>query len=335
MQIKKMKFCTVGMIGLIAFGMLWATPSAEGQSPPGKLARIGFLGNSTPALEAHLVGAFRQGLRDLGYEEGRNLVIEYRWAEGKYERFPALIAELIAQKVEVIVTAGTPATIALKKATTSVPVVMVAVANPPGDGIVASLARPGGNITGVSSMALELEGKRLELLRKLSPKLSSVAVFWNSLNTSHAGGIERTRIAAKALNIKVQLVEMRSSEDLDAAFAAILKERSNGITVLADRVFLHNRARISNLAAKYHLPGIYPYPEFPESGGLMSFGPSYEDMHRRAATYVDKILKGAKPADLPVEQPMKFQLLINEKAAKALGLTIPPELLFQTDKIIR
>ena len=184
-------------------------------------------------------------------------------------------------------------------------------------------------------MALELEGKRLELLRKLSPKLSSVAVFWNSLNTSHAGGIERTRIAAKALNIKVQLVEMRSSEDLDAAFAAILKERSNGITVLADRVFLHNRARISNLAAKYHLPGIYPYPEFPESGGLMSFGPSYEDMHRRAATYVDKILKGAKPADLPVEQPMKFQLLINEKAAKALGLTIPPELLFQTDKIIR
>ena len=335
MQIKKMKFWTVGMIGLIAFGMLWAPPSSEGQPPPGKLARIGFLGNSTPALEAHLVGAFRQGLRDLGYEEGRNLVIEYRWAEGNYERFPALISELIAQKVEVIVTAGTPATVALKKGTNSIPIVMVAVANPTGDKIIGSLARPGGNITGVSSMALELEGKRLELLRKLSPKLSSVAVFWNSLNTSHAGGIERTRVAAKALNIKVQLVEMRTSEDLDAAFAAILKERSHGITLLADRVFLHNRVRISNLAAKYHLPGIYPYPEFPESGGLMSFGPSYEDMHRRAATYVDKILKGAKPADLPVEQPMKFQLVINEKAAKALGLTIPPELLFQTDKIIR
>jgi putative ABC transport system substrate-binding protein len=334
MQTKKMKFWTVGMIAFITLWVLCAPPLSKGQQLP-KLARIGFLGNSTPALEAHLVAAFRQGLREVGYEEGRNIVIEYRWAEGKYERFPALIAELIAQKVDVIVTAGTPATVAVKKATTSVPVVMVAVANPPGDGIVASLARPGGNITGVSSMALELEGKRLELLRKLSPKVSVVAVLWNSLNTSHAGGLERMRVAARALNIKLQLVEMRTSEDLEAAFATIVKQRSNGLTLLADRVFLHNRARINDLAAKHHLPGIYPYPEFPESGGLMSFGPNYEDMHRRAAIYVDKILKGANPADLPVEQPMKFQLVINEKTAKALGLTIPPELLFQTDKVIR
>jgi putative ABC transport system substrate-binding protein len=229
----KMKFWTVGVIAAITIGMLWAPPTSEGQQPATKSARIGFLGNSTSVLEAHLVDAFREGLRDLGYEEGRNLVIDYRWAEGNYERFPALIAELIDQKVDVIVTAGTPATVALKKATTSVPVVMVAVANPPGDGIVASLARPGGNITGVSSMALELEGKRLELLRKLSPKVSAVAVLWNPLNTSHPGALERMRVAAKTLNIKLQLVEMSTSEDLEAAFcrnrqAAVERDNSSG-----------------------------------------------------------------------------------------------------------
>ena len=324
-----------GMIVFIAITVIWASPSSQGQQQPLTLARIGFLGNSTPALEANLVGAFRHGLRELGYEEGWNIVIEYRWAEGHYERFPALISELIASKVQLIVTAGTPSTTALKKATNTIPIVMVAVANPTGDRIIASLARPGGNITGVSSMALELDGKRLELLRKLAPKVSAIAVLWNPMNDAHTLAIERVRVAAKALNMKLQLVPVRVSEDLDAAFAAIIRERSNGITLLTDRVLLHERVRINELAAKYHLPGVYPYPEFPEAGGLMSFGPSYEDMHRRAATYVDKILKGAKPADLAVEQPMKFQLVINQKTAKTLGLIIPPELLFQTDKLIR
>src|ERR1035437_459856 len=171
--------------------------------------------------------------------------------------------------------------------------------------------------------------------RNLSPTVSGVAVLWNPLNTSHPGALERMRVAAKTLNIKLQLVEMSTSEDLEAAFAAIVKQRSNGITLLADRVFLHNRARINDMAARNRLAGVYPYPEFPESGGLMLFGPNYEDMHRRAATYVDRILKGSKPADLPVEQPMKFQMVINQKAAKALGLTIPRELLVQTDKVIR
>lgn len=330
----KMKLGTVGMIAALTLSILWEPPSSQGQQPRTKPARIGFLGNSTPALEAHLVGAFREGLHDLGYEEGRNILIEYRWAEGKYERFPALIAELIALQVDVIVTAGTPATRAVKKATTSIPIVMVAVADPPGDGIVASLARPGGNITGVSSMALELEGKRLELLRKLAPNIAAIAVLWNPLNTSHISALERVRVAARVLHMKVYAVEMRVSEDLAAAFAAMGRERSDALIILADRVFLHNRTHIIDLAAQYHLPGVYPYPEFPEAGGLMSFGPNYEDMHRRAAIYVDKILKGIKPADLAVEQPMKFELVINLKTAKALGLTIPPELLVQTDKVI-
>ena len=323
-----------GFIEVIAGGLLAAPLTADAQQAA-KVPRIGFLGNSTAALEANLVGPFREGLRELGYVEGRNILIEYRWAEGKNERLPALIAELIALKVDVIVTAGTPAALAVKKATTSIPLVMAAAGDPIGVGLVASLARPGGNVTGLSAIAPELEGKRLELLREVVSKLSHIAVLWNPDNPFQPGSLKETRAAAQVLGIKVQLLGVRTAEDFPAAFAAILKERPDALLVLADRIFLHNRARIVDFEAKRRLPGMYPYRELVEAGGLMSFGPSYADMHRRAATYVDKILKGAKPADLPVEQPTKFDLVINLKTAKALGLTIPPSLLGRADEVIQ
>ncbi len=324
----------VGLVVTLALGILLA-PLATLAQQSGKVSRIGFLGNSTAALEANLVGPFREGLRDLGYVEGRNVLIEYRWAEGKYERFPALIAELIALKVDVIVTAGTPASLAVKKATTSIPLVMVAVGDPIGVGLVASLARPGGNSTGLTSIAPELEGKRLELLRQAIPKLSSIAVLWNPDNSFHVGSLKETRAAAQVLGIKVQVLGVRASDEFPAAFAAILRERPGALLVLADRIFLHNRRGIVDFEAKHRLPGVYAYRELVEAGGLMSFGPSYAGMHRRAAYYVDKILKGAKPGDLPVEQPTKFELVINLKTAKALGLTIPPPLLLQADEVIQ
>jgi putative ABC transport system substrate-binding protein len=321
-------------IGVIAGGLLAAPLAAEAQQAA-KVPRIGFLGNSTAALEANLVGPFREGLRELGYVEGRNILIEYRWAEGKYERFPALIAELIVLKVEVIVTAGTPASLAVKKATTSIPLVMVAVGDPIGAGLVASLARPGGSITGLTSIAAELEGKRLELLRAVIPKLSHITVLWNPASLFSVAAEKEVQAAAQVLRIRVQSLGVRAAEEFDNAFAAILRERPGALLVLADRLFLHNRARIVDFGAKHRLPGMYPYRELVEVGGLMSFGPSYAGMHRRAATYVDKILKGAKPADLPVEQPTTFELIINVKTAKALGLTIPPSLLQRADEVIK
>jgi putative ABC transport system substrate-binding protein len=312
-----------------------AAPLAADAQQAAKVPRIGFLGNSTAALEANLVGPFREGLRDLGYVEGRNVLIEYRWAEGKYGRFPALIGELIAQKVDVIVTAGTPAALAVRKATTSIPLVMVAVGDPIGVGLVASLARPGGNSTGLTSISAELEGKRLELLREVIPKLSSIAVLWNPANAWAGGAEKEVQAAAQVLRMRVQSLQVRAPEEFDNAFAAIVRERPAALLVIADRLFLHNRARIVDFGAKHRLPGMYPYRELVEAGGLMSFGPSYAGMHRRAAHYVDKILKGAKPADLPVEQPTTFELVINLKTAKALGLTIPPSLRQRADEVIQ
>jgi len=299
-----------------------------------KTPRIGFMGNSTAALEANLVDAFREGLREHGYEEGRNIVIEYRWADGKYERFPALVAELIAANVEVIVTAGTPAALAMKKATTTVPLVMVAVGDPVGTGLVPSLARPGANLTGLSSVAPDLEGKRLQLLREVVPALSHVAMFINSLNPFHVSSMRQARAAAQTMGIKLQLHDIRKSEDLDDAFAAIRKERPDAVLILADRVFLHNRERMIDFTKEQRLPNVNAYKELVEVGGLMSYGPSYEDMHKRAAIYVDKILKGAKPADLPIEQPSKFTFIVNLKAAKALGVTVPSQLLGLADQLI-
>ncbi|MGA8560185.1 MAG: ABC transporter substrate-binding protein [Pseudolabrys sp.] len=303
-------------------------------SAQSKTPRIGFMGNSTAALEANLVDAFREGLRELGYEEGRNIVIEYRWANGKYDHFPVLVAELIAAKVDAIVTAGTPAALAVKNATTTVPLVMVAVGDPIGTGLVPSLARPGGNLTGLSSIAPDLEGKRLQLLREVTPALSHVAMFINSLNPFHISSMEQARAAAQAMGIKLQLHDIRKSEDLDDAFTAIRKERPDALLILADRVFLHNRERIVDFANEQRLPNVNAYKELVEVGGLMSYGPSYEDMHKRAAIYVDKILKGAKPDDLPIEQPSKFTFIVNLKAAKALGVTVPSQLLGLADELI-
>jgi putative ABC transport system substrate-binding protein len=320
---------------LIAFGAgALAAPFAS-RAQQQRVYRIGFLGNSTAALEANLVGPFRDGLRDLGYIEGRNIVIEYRWAEGKYERFPDLIAELVARKVEVIVTAGTPAALAVQRAAATIPLVMVAVGDPVSTGLVASLARPGGTSTGLTSIAPDLEGKRLELVMEVVPKLSHVSFLLNPGNAFHVGSEKQARAAANVLHIDVRFVGVREDSDFDHAFDAILTERPDAFIVLADRVFLHNRARIVDFAARNRLPAVYPYRELVEAGGLMSFGPNYAEMHRRAAAYVDKILKGAKPADLPVEQPTKFELIINLKPAKVLGLTIPQSLLVRADEVIK
>jgi putative ABC transport system substrate-binding protein len=308
--------------------------AARAQQPAAKVPRIGFLGNSTADLEANLVGPFRDGLRALGYEEGRNIVIEYRWAEGEYERFPALIAELVASNVDVIVTAGTPASLAVKKATTTIPLVMVAVGDPVATGLVASLARPGGNITGLTSISSEMEGKRLELLREVVPKVSHIAVLWNAASPIQVIEEGEVRAAAGVLGIKMLSLGVRTREEIDDALATIIRERPDALLVLADRLFLHHRTRIIAFAAQERLPGVHAYRELIEAGGLMSYGPSYADMHRRAAAYVDKILKGAKPADLPVERPVKFELVVNLRAAKALGLTIPPSVIFRADEII-
>jgi putative ABC transport system substrate-binding protein len=307
---------------------------AEAQQPA-KVPRIGFLGNSTPTLEANLIGPFREGLRDLGYVEGKNIVIEWRWAEGKYDRFPTLIAELIASKVDLIVTAGTPATIALKKATTTLPLVMIAVGDPVGTGLIASFAHPGGNLTGLTSISPELDGKRLELLREVVPKISYVAVLWNPTSPLQVVAEQETQAAARAMGIKVLSLGVQAQEQFDDAFAKILKERPKALLVLADRLFLHHRARIMDFATQNRLPGVHAYVELVEAGGLMSYGPSYSGMHRRAAYFVDRILKGTKPADLPVEAPAKFELVVNLKAAKQIGVTIPPEVLYRADKIIK
>ena len=299
-----------------------------------KVSRIGFLGNSNATLEANLVGAFRDALRDLGYEEGRNILLEYRWAEGDYARFPRLIGELIGLNVEVIVTAGTPAALAVKKATTTIPCVMVAVGDPVGTDLVASLARPGRNMTGLTSIAPELEGKRLELLREVVPSVSSVAVMWNPANAYMHETMKEVDAAAAKLQIKVLSLQVRTVEELEQSFATIGAERPNALNVLADRLFLHNRGRLVDFAAQHRLPGVHAYRELVEAGGLMSYGPNYADMHRRAAWYVDKILHGAVASELPVERPAKFELVVNTKTAKALGLTIPPTLLARADEVI-
>ncbi|MEK7709553.1 MAG: ABC transporter substrate-binding protein [candidate division NC10 bacterium] len=329
-----MKIRGLGVIVTLALGTLLA-PLATDAQLKGKVYRIGFLGNSTAALEANLVGPFREGLRDLGYVEGQNVLIEYRWADGKYDRFPALIAELIALKVDVIVTAGTPATLAVKKATTSVPLVMVAVGDPVGTGIVASLNRPGGNITGLTSISPELEGKRLELLREVVPKLSRVAVLWNPVSPFQVIAEKEVQAAAQVLRMNVLSLGVRTPEELKDALAAIARERPGALLVLADRLFLHSRARIMDFAAQHRLPGVHAYRELVEAGGLMSYGPSYAGMHRRAAYYVDKIQKGASQADLPVERPATFELVINLKAAKALGLTIPQSVFLRATGVIQ
>lgn len=324
------------LVGRAIVGALLAAPLASLAQPLAeRVHRIGFLGNSTATLEANLVGPFREGLHDLGYIEGRNLIIEYRWAEGDYKRFPKCIAELVALGVEIVVTAGTPAAQAVQRIAPSMPLVMVAVGDPVGTGLVASLAHPGGKSTGLTSIAPDLEGKRLELLARLVPGLSHVAVIWNPDNAFHAGSEREVQAAAHVLHFDVLSLRVRTAADFDNAFDALAAARPGALIVLADRVYLHNRARIVDFAAQQHLPAVYPYRELVDAGGLMSFGPDYAEMHRRAAAYVDKILKGANPGDLPIEQPTKFRLLINLRTARTLGLAIPQPLLLRADEVIR
>jgi putative ABC transport system substrate-binding protein len=314
-------------------GVVAAWPFVARAQQPAKVPRIGFLGNSTAALESNLVGPFREGLRDLGYEEGLSIAIEYRWAQGMYERFPVLIAELIGLNVDVIVTAGTPAALAVKKATTSIPLVMIAVGEPVETGLVASLARPGGNATGVSSLSYGIAGKRLELLREVVPSISRIAVLWNPGSPIMVIQEEETRAAAEVLGMKMLSLGVRTLEEIEEALAAIVRERPGALLVLADRLFLHHRRRIMDFAIEQRLP-VHAYRELVEIGGLMSYEPDYADLHRRAAAYVDKILKGAKPADLPVERPVKFVLVLNLQAARQLGVTVPPSVMLRADEVI-
>jgi putative tryptophan/tyrosine transport system substrate-binding protein len=276
-------------------------------------------------------------MRALGYVEGQHLVLEYRGAAGQYERFPALAAELVRLPVDVLLVPNTPAALAAKHATTTIPIVMVGISDPVGSGLVASLARPGGNITGLSVMRPELVGKHLEILREVLPTISRVAVLWNPANPVAALNVRATEVAAQALGVQLYLQEARGPDAFDRAFAAMTRAHAGALLVLGDPVFVQHRRRLAELAATSRLPTMYQIQcrAFVEAGGLLCYGPSLLDQWRRAATYVDKILKGAKPADLPVEQPTKFELIINLKTAEALGLTIPPTVLFQATEIIR
>jgi ABC-type uncharacterized transport system substrate-binding protein len=322
-------------LGTLALGLLAAPVPADAQQAA-RIPRIGYLGVSSPSLEPHFVEAFRQGLRDLGYIEGQNITIEYRWAEGQDDRLPDLAAEVVRLKPDVIVTTGTPGTLAAKQATKTIPIVMASSGNPVQSGLVASLARPGGNVTGLSIFAPELEGKRMELLKEAVPRLSRVALLWNPANPALSVVLEQTQIAAQALRLTPQpVVEVRRVDDFELAFATITGARPHALVVIVDRLLLAHRRRIVDFAANRRLPAMYGYRDYVDAGGLMSYAPSNVDLFRGAAIYVDKILKGANPANLPVQQPAKFELIINLKTAKALGLTISQSLLLRADEVIR
>ena len=326
----------IGLAVILTLSLTLAPLAAGAQeSKAGRTVTIGYLGNSSPSLESNLVEAFREGLRQLGYVEGHNLIIKYQWAEGQQERSAVLAAELVRLKPDVILTSGTLGTLAAKQATQSIPIVTAIVGDPVAAGLVSSLAKPGGNVTGLSTLAPELSGKRLELFKQAVPKLSRVVALLNPANPFTTIAWKATQPAADALGVKLQPVEARSPNDLDRAFATIKEARPNGLIVLPDRLLLAYRASIVQFMAKNRLPGMFPFREFVQEGGLMAYGPDYTDMFRRAATFVDKILKGAKPADLPIEQPTKFDLVINLKTAKALGLTIPQSVLLRADEVIQ
>jgi putative tryptophan/tyrosine transport system substrate-binding protein len=320
---------------LITAGAVLAAPCADAQQAA-KIARLGFLANSPTAL-AHLREAFLQGLRDLGYVEGRNFTIEYRYAEGQLERFPGLAAELVALKVEVIVAPPTPAAQAAKQATKIIPIVFAGVGDPVTSGLVTSLARPGGNVTGLSGLSPELVGKCLELLKQALPGVRRVAVLWHPggpSERSEKGMLKEAEGAARALGMQLQIVEARGAAEFDRAFYDMTIARADALTVLPSNIFNNERRRLADLATRNRLPTVYQFREYVDAGGLMAYGANLADLNRRAATYVDKILKGAKPADMPVEQPTKFELVINLKTAKALGITIPQSVLLRADEVI-
>ena len=322
---------------LIAAGAILAAPLAAEAQQTTKVARIGYLGRDiVPA--PHLPEAFLQGLRDLGYVEGRSVVVEYRDAEGKSERLPALAAELVALKVDVIVAASIQPALAARQATRTLPIVFATIGDPVSSGLVASLARPGGNVTGLSSLTPELVGKSLELLKQAVPGVSRVAVLWQPGflgERAERDSLARAEVAAQALGVRPQFVEARNPADFERAFSEMSRARAGGVTVLASSMFLGERRRLVDLAAKNQLPAEYPLREFVDVGGLMSYGANVADLYRRAAAYVDRILNGAKPGDLAIEQPTKFELVINLKTAKALGITIPQSLLLRADEVIQ
>src|SRR5947208_3507525 len=321
---KKIFICPLLTVFLITGSL------AEAQQPK-KVPRIGYLGATSASSESLRHEAFRQGLREVGYIEGQNITIEYRYAEGKLDRLPALAAELVALKVDVIVTGGPQATRPAKKATATIPIVMAFDSDPVGNGFVASLARPGGNVTGLSALSPEISGKQLELLKEIVPTLSRVAVLGNSAEPANALVLREVELAAGAFGVKLQHLDVLGPKDIETAFRAASKGRADAVLVLLSPVVISHRTQLVEIALRSRLPAIYFRPEFVEDGGLMSYATSFADLSRRAATYVDKILKGTKPADLPVEQPTKFELVINLKAAKQIGLTTPTGVLLRAD----
>jgi len=310
-----------------------AGPPVDAQQAP-KITRIGYLSGATSAVSSHFVDAFRQGLRELGYAEGKTVVLEVRYSEGRVERLPELARELVGLKVDVIVTGNDAATAAVRRETQTIPIVMGNSIDPVGTGLVATLARPGGNVTGLSNVSSELSGKRLELLREVVPGLSRVALLWNPDVRGAVLDYKQTEGAAHSLRLELQSIEISRVEDLDRAFSALSNQHAQAFILPPNPVTLQSQGQIVSFAQRNRLPSIYGQKEYVDAGGLMAYGPSTTDMFRRAAIYVDKILKGAKPADLPVEQAKKFELIINLKIAKALGLTIRPSLLQRADQVI-
>ncbi len=322
---------------LIALGAgLLAVPLGALAQQQAKVWRVGFLSqrNRPISFDSEIFGAFRQGMRELGYVEGKNLVIEWRFADSQYERLPGLALELAQMKMDVLVAGGSDAPLAMQKATTTIPVVMANASDPVGSGLIKSLARPGGNITGLTTISYDLGPKRLEMLLGMVPKLSRVAVLVNPANTVHTRSLKNVQAAAQKLGVKILPVEARTAPEIEKAFAVMAREKAGAVMVERDALFNQQTRQIAELAMNHRLPSITALREYVEAGSLMSYGPNNVDGFRRAATYVDKIFKGAKPGDLPVEQPTTFELFINRKTAKALGLKIPQSLLISAEKVI-
>jgi putative ABC transport system substrate-binding protein len=325
-----------GSAVILAVGLTLAPLAAATAQPPEKVPRVGYLhpgSHSDPARQRRF-DAFRKGLRELGYVEGQSIAVESRWAEGKYDRYPALAADLVRSKVDVIVAVSGAATQAVQQATRTIPIVMSLVNDPVGIGLVPSLAHPGGNVTGISMMGPDLVGKQLQVLKEVVPKVSRVALLHNPTNPASAPQLREAEAAARALGMRLQNLGARNPQEIDNAFAAMTRERAGALLIHADAIFTNQRRQIAELAMKNRLPAISFAAEYAEAGGLIVYGANLLDLERRAATYVDKILKGAKPADLPIEQPTKFELVINLKTAKALGLTIPQSVLGRADQVI-
>ena len=323
------------IVACVLCTLLFALCSSAEEQQPKKVSRIGFLSYGSVEIEQSSLAAFRQKLRELGYSEGQNIVIEQRYAIGRSEKFPELLAELVALKVDLLVVAGDPAVHAAKKATNTIPIVMVASPDPVGTGLIASLAHPGGNVTGLSDFHAGVITKRLELLKDVAPSASRVAVFLNPVNPSNPLQLKDIQAVAPSFRVTLLPLEIKGPDDMDHTFTTIEKERPGALLVIGDRLFATHQKRIFEFVIKSRLPAIYSQSVYVDGGGLMSYGTSFADQYRRAATYVDKILKGAKPADLPVEQPTKFEFAINLKTAKQIGLSIPRSVLARADRIIR